>query len=98
MQQRTEMTDRVTAIEEWRDNHDARCEERQQGIQASLAELKRTLNLQGKAAWGVVVALLAWAMLNVWTSRDQSMAARISALERPPAVSVAVGPPPVTKP
>ena len=77
------MTERLAQVEEWTRGHERRCEERLEAIHGAIAELKGSLAWQRNALWAVVVALLAWALAQLWAT-DQR---RLDRLEQPSAVA-----------
>lgn len=64
-------------------DHEARCEERLTEIKATAASMLRAVEgLKGRA-WGVVAALLAWALAQLWSAN----AVRLERLESPPHIT-----------
>ncbi len=73
----TTQSERLAALEQRMSDHEARCEERLGEIKAAAASTLRAVEgLKGRS-WGVVVALLAWALAQVWSVN----AARLARLE-----------------
>lgn len=64
--------------------HEELCAERYENIHAALGDLKTDGKEQRKVQWGVLVALLGFMALQLWNNNN----ARLSALEKPPAVVV----------
>lgn len=79
----TTQSERLAALEQRLTDHEARCEERLGEIKTAAAStLHAVEGLKGRT-WGVVAALLAWALAQVWTAN----VARLERLEAPrPAV------------
>ena len=77
--------ERLAKIEEWAKGHERRCEERLDAIHDAIGEVKGSLAWQRNALWAVVVALLAWALAQLWTGSQ----GRIERLEKPAATAVA---------
>lgn len=71
--------ERITSLEKGLSDHESRCEERLVGINARLSRIETV-------AWGIVMSLLAFCALTLWSGQQ----ARLTALERPAAVSAAV--------
>lgn len=72
-------SERVAALEQRISDHEARCEERLAEIRATAANtLKAVEALKGRF-WTITLALLAWAMAQVWAASQ----ARLATLERP---------------
>lgn len=70
--------ERIATLEKGLNDHESRCEERLVGINHRLGRIE-------SVAWGIVVSLLAFMALQVWTGQQT----RLAALERPP-IAVAV--------
>lgn len=76
-------TERLSALEQRVADHEARCEERLGEIRATAASTLRAVEgLKGRS-WGVVVALLAWALVQVWSANTERMN-RLEAATAPP--------------
>lgn len=66
-------SERLAAVEQRLTDHEARCEERLAEIRAAAASmLKAVEGLKGRA-WGVTLALLAWALAQVWSANTSRM-------------------------
>lgn len=77
----TTQSERLAALEQRLTDHESRCEERLGEIKAAAASTLRAVEgLKGRA-WGVVAALLAWALAQLWSAN----AVRIERLETHPA-------------
>ncbi|WP_293907466.1 hypothetical protein [Phenylobacterium sp.] len=72
-------SERLAALEQRLGDHEARCEERLGEIKASSASTLRAVEGLKSRSWGVVAALLAWALAQVWSAN----ATRIGRLETP---------------
>lgn len=60
------------------DSHEELCAERYGTINSTLGELKKGQEGHSRAIWGGVIALLAWALAQVWATNQ----ARIESLEQ----------------
>ena len=70
-------SERLSALEQRVQDHEARCEERLTEIKATAASTLRAVEgLKGRS-WTVVAALLAWALAQVWSANS----ARVERLE-----------------
>lgn len=70
-------SERLAALEQRLGDHEARCEERLAEIKATASTTLRAVEGLKSRTWGVVAALLAWALAQVWTAN----AARLERLE-----------------
>jgi hypothetical protein len=61
-------SERLSALEQRVQDHEARCEERLGEIRASAASTLRAVEGLKSRSWGVVAALLAWALAQVWSA------------------------------
>lgn len=86
----TTQSERLAALEQRITDHEARCEERLGEIKATAASTLAAVEGLKNRTWGVVAALLAWALAQVWTAN----AGRLERLEaaRPVAVAQPVTP------
>jgi hypothetical protein len=67
-------TERLAALEQRLTDHEARCEERLAEIKlAATNTLRAVEGLKGRA-WGVMAALLAWALAQAWSSNADRVA------------------------
>ena len=82
----TTQSERLAAVEQRLVDHEARCEERLAEIKATAASTLRAVEGLKNRTWGVVAALLAWALAQVWTINatrlDQLEAAKPVAVRR----------------
>jgi len=69
--------ERLAALQQRLSDHEARCEERLAEIKSTVASTLRAIEGLKSRSWGVVAALLAWALAQVWSA---SMA-RVERLE-----------------
>lgn len=65
---RTIASERLAALEQRLGDHEARCEERLGEIKATAASTLRAVEGLKSRAWGVVAALLAWALAQIWSA------------------------------
>lgn len=86
----TTQSERLAALEQRLTDHEARCEERLGEIKATAASTLTAVEGLKNRTWGVVAALLAWALAQVWTANG----ARLERLEdvKPVAAQAAVAP------
>lgn len=61
-------SERLAALEQRLGDHESRCEERLGEIRTTVATTLRAVEGLKTRAWGVVAALLAWALAQVWTA------------------------------
>jgi hypothetical protein len=88
-------SERLSALEQRVADHEARCEERLAEIRAAAGSTLRAVEGLKNRSWGVVLALLAWALAQVWSAtttsavsaRSANPAAAAREMERPPEVS-----------
>jgi hypothetical protein len=66
-------SERVAALEQRLGDHEARCEERLSEIKATSASTLRAVEGLKNRSWGVVAALLAWALAQVWSANTERM-------------------------
>ena len=64
----TTQSERLAALEQRLSDHEARCEERLSEIRATAASTLRAVEGLKSRTWGVVAALLAWALAQIWTA------------------------------
>lgn len=76
--------ERLAALEQRIDDHEARCEERLGEIRASVASTLRAVEGLKNRSWGIALALLAWALAQVW-SANAVRVERLEAARTPPA-------------
>ena len=93
---RTTSTERLATLEQRLGDHEARCEERLSEIKSTVSSTLRAVEGLKSRAWGVVAALLAWALAQLWSDnaqhferleRDKPLAARtlvVGAIDRGP--------------
>lgn len=76
--------ERMSAVEEWQEGHEKRCDDRQAAMGREIRDLKTSVKVQvgllkdsqgdvekrldglNKGAWAVVLALLAWASVQIY--------------------------------
>lgn len=64
----TTQSERLAALEQRLTDHEARCEERLVEIRTTAASTLRAVEGLKSRSWGVVAALLAWALAQIWTA------------------------------
>lgn len=64
------MGERMVAVEQWQDDHEERCAERQVSIGREIKGLKTDVGKLTNGAWGMVIALLAWALVQLYAKLD----------------------------
>jgi len=64
-------SERLSALEQRVADHEARCEERLAEIRATGATTLRAVEGLKNRTWGVVAALLAWALAQVWSANAE---------------------------
>ncbi len=67
----TPQAERLAALEQRLTDHEARCEERLAEIKATSASTLRAVEGLKNRSWGVVAALLAWALAQVWSANTE---------------------------
>lgn len=72
-------SERLAALEQRLGDHEARCEERLAEIRATAGSTLRAVEALKGRAWGVMAALLAWALVQLWSAN----ALRLERLETP---------------
>lgn len=75
----TTQSERLAALEQRLTDHEARCEERLAEIKATAASTLQAVEGLKNRSWALVVALLAWALAQVW-SVNASRLERLEAL------------------
>lgn len=60
--------ERLAALEQRITDHEARCEERLGEIKASAASTLQAVEGLKSRSWGLVAALLAWALAQLWSA------------------------------
>jgi hypothetical protein len=76
--------ERLVAVEQRLTDHEARCEERLTEIKLSASQTLTAVEGLKKRLWGISLALLAWALAQVWAASQ----ARLAQLEAPHAASL----------
>jgi hypothetical protein len=61
-------------VESWIEGHEKRCAERQVATLEGIGELKGIVRGWRAAAWSLVIALLAWAMIQIWSTTEREIA------------------------
>ena len=64
----TTQSERLAALEQRLNDHEARCEERLSEIRATAATTLHAVEGLKTRSWTVVAALLAWALAQVWSA------------------------------
>ena len=64
-------SERLSALEQRVADHEARCEERLAEIRATGATTLRAVEGLKNRTWGVVAALLAWALAQMWSANAE---------------------------
>ena len=77
-------SERLISVEQRLTDHEARCEERLAEIRASASGTLKAIEALKGRFWTITVALLAWALAQVW-SGNQSRVAHLEA-RRPTAI------------
>jgi hypothetical protein len=70
-------SERLAALEQRLGDHEARCEERLAEIRSTAASTLHAVEGLKSRSWGLVAALLAWALAQVWSANS----ARVARLE-----------------
>lgn len=70
-------TERLAALEQRIQDHEARCEERLAEIKAAAASTLQAVEGLKSRSWGIAAALLAWALAQLWSAN----AAKLEHLE-----------------
>lgn len=83
MSGRSETFERLAAVEQRLEDHEARCEERLAEIKASAAGTLKAVEGLKSRFWTITVALLAWALAQMWAANQ----ARLAHLEAPGSAS-----------
>ena len=68
---RTTSTERLATLEQRLGDHEARCEERLSEIKSTVSSTLQAVEGLKSRAWGVVAALLAWALAQLWSDNVQ---------------------------
>lgn len=58
--------ERMAAVEAWQTGHEQACTDRQVSMGREIRELKNGVDGLNKGAWGVVLALLAWSLVQIY--------------------------------
>jgi hypothetical protein len=69
----TIQSERLAALEQRLGDHEARCEERLGEIRATGASTLRAVEGLKARTWGMALALLAWALAQVWSANTQRL-------------------------
>lgn len=77
------MGERVVRLEEWTEGHEKRCEERQTTMGREIRELKIGVGGLTKGAWAVVLALLGWALVQIYSNIEHREAPHVSEAAAP---------------
>jgi hypothetical protein len=73
----TTQSERLAAVEQRLTDHEARCEERLAEIKSTAASTLQAVEGLKSRSWGVVAALLTWALAQIWSANS----ARVEKLE-----------------
>lgn len=89
-------SERLALLEQRLADHEQRCEDRLAEIRKAMGSMLTAVEgLKGRA-WGIMLALLSWALVQLWTANDS----RLETLElhdvarTPPAATAEISPPP----
>lgn len=74
----TLQSERLAALEQRLTDHESRCEERLSEIKATSATTLKAVEGLKSRVWAIVMALLAWAMAQVWSASEH----RLTKLEK----------------
>ena len=85
----TTQSERLATLEQRLGDHEARCEERLVEIKATAASTLQAVEGLKNRTWGMVAALLAWALAQLWTANSARFD-RLEATKPPPAAVVAL--------
>lgn len=80
------ISERVGIVEQRMNDHETRCEERMKSINATANNTLQAVESLKTRAWGIAAAMLAWALVQVWSQND----ARVKQLEAPHSPPAAV--------
>lgn len=86
----TTQSERLASLEQRLTDHESRCEERLSEIRASSASTLRAVEGLRSRFWAITVAVLAWALAQVWAA-DQARVQRLEAARAMEAIHVAAG-------
>ena len=75
------LTERMAAVEKWIEGHERRFDEKWGEAIGAINELKDVVKGWRQAAWGLALALLAWAMVQLWTTNQRDIQAAHAAHE-----------------
>lgn len=92
----------MVALEARLDGHEAGCNDRQNGLLTAISDIKKELGSMKSAAWCIIVALVAWMAVQLYTlepGRTQPPAAVAAPIAAAPAATppAAVAPPPAVR-
>ena len=80
----TTAPERLASLEQRLSDHEARCEERLAEIRASATNTLKAVEGLKSRFWAITVALLAWAMAQLWAGSQ----ARVAHLESRPLATI----------
>ena len=69
----TLQSERLAALEQRLTDHESRCEERLSEIKATSATTLKAVEGLKSRVWAIVMALLAWAMAQVWAASEHRL-------------------------
>lgn len=72
--------ERLATVETWRDGHEKLCAQRQEAMGREIKELKGSVDGLSKGAWAVALALLAFALTQLWDGVERTPAAAVAAV------------------
>ena len=79
--------ERLAAVEQRLSDHETRCEERLADIKLTVGGVLKAVEGLKSRSWAIVIALLAWALAQVW-SANQARVERLEAAPRIPGLAV----------
>lgn len=79
------MGERLARAEEWITGHEKRCEDRQAAIEGAISDLKGATAGLTKGAWGIVLALLGFMAVQLYTDMRRPAPAAVAIATPAPA-------------
>lgn len=77
------MGERLARAEEWIEGHEKRCEERQLSMGREIRDMKGNISGLTKGAWGVVIAVLGFALVQIYSDLKEQPAPAAVAIAAP---------------